>query len=58
VKATSIVNNIHYLSRLKNILINFTKSDNNFDLFDDLGYTGLGKIIQNNYEIFKNRIKK
>lgn len=55
VKATSIVNNIHYLSRLKNVLINFAKSEGNFDLFDDLGYPNLGKVIKKNYEIFKNR---
>ncbi|WP_461643346.1 hypothetical protein [Labilibaculum euxinus] len=58
VKATSIVNNIHYLSRLKNILINFAQSENNFKLFDDLGFDGLGDIIEKNYLIFKNRLKK
>lgn len=57
VKATSIVNNIHYLSRLKNILINFTKSENDFKLFDDLGYNGLGEIIEKNFKIFNNRLK-
>lgn len=58
VKATSIVNNIHYLSRLKNILINFTQSDSDFKLFDDLGFEGLGKIIEKNFLIFENRLKK
>lgn len=57
VRATSIINNIHYLSRLKNTLINFVNSGQDFDLFDELGYQGLGEIIRNNYTIFANRQK-
>lgn len=58
VKARCITNNIYYLDSLKNILINFKNSNDNFYIFDELGYPGLGKIIKKNYTIFKNRQKK
>lgn len=55
VKARSITNNIYYLGRLKNILINF-KSTNDFKLFNELE-SGLGEVIEKNFNIFKNRLK-
>ena len=55
VKARSISNNLYFLEKLKSILINFKNSNNDFKLFDELGFNGLGKIIENNYIIFKNR---
>lgn len=56
VKARSITNNIYYLEKLKNILIEFTKTDE-FEKFEELG-EGIGEIIKQNYNIFKNRLKK
>lgn len=56
VKAKSIANNIYYLDILKNVLLSF-RINKDFKTFESLG-KGLSEKIEQNYNVFKSRLKK
>ncbi|MBN2571867.1 MAG: hypothetical protein JXA68_07035 [Ignavibacteriales bacterium] len=58
VKARSIHKNIYFLSKLKNVLINFVNSNEDYNVFNELGYSNIGCVIEKSMTIFKNQQRK
>ncbi|MEO8398273.1 MAG: hypothetical protein ABI550_00515 [Ignavibacteriaceae bacterium] len=55
VKSIAITKNTYYLQKMKYTMKDFIKHDN-FDLFDNLGGKGFGKIIENSYRTFESNL--
>lgn len=55
VKSFTISKNTYYLEKMKYTMRDFVK-DKNFKVFDDLGGTGFGEIIEKSYKTFESNL--